>query len=1513
MDNASVMSAEAIDGAVCCIHTLYSTVVVISLMLLWLTKTGRIESSRRPSHAARIVLMLVLVAVQVFVLLRDILSAMPRASSYVASILTAVGTSAGLVYGEIVGNTRPVAVAVMLLLYWLSCTAMQLLRVIVCFLHQPSLTADVNVCLLIDTFILAVYVCLLLLECVWIVRHRQWKRTVCSSADDLSALKYVHLYVSFLSKTLIHWLNPLLFIGFRRTLCLEDLGGVPLRESTMFNFCKLKEAFEDEKRLSFRRNRAPSLWRCFWRLTRSHMIVSGLFKLVSDFLIYIPPLSVDVIVTFAETQRMNVSANSSSSSPAGVIGMQDYFSNGYVVCYVMFVALLIHAVLAQHNFLISILEGIRCKCAVQALIFDKSLRLMVTNIDEGRIVNHMTVDPVHIVMFFNVAHYAWTLPIQTTTGFLLLYHQLGKSALISSFFVLLLLPVQYLLAWRLALMHKRKMELSDRRLKISNELLQSIKLLKLYAWERFLEHSVTAARWRELCMMLHTALLRIFSVTCTDGIPYVACLLTFTLYNQLETEPLSAAKIFSSIALFSYISNQLFVITVVINIAGQARSSVARLQSFLLLPEVGASIGSSRNNNDEMQTLKPSTKHTMHSDDRSNDDRERFAVKITDGIFMWSSTPPVLLRASVTVPLGKLTVVIGPVASGKSSLVCAMLGEMQQISGHISHDGSHSMAVVPQLCWILNATVRENIVFGHPFDQSLYKKALTASGLEQDLTKFPGGDRCEIGEKGATMSGGQKQRIAIARALYADADIVFLDDCLSALDAAVGAHVFNKAVMKMLIGRGKTVVLVTHHVHLLPKADHLIVMTDQRVVYEGHPDAVTAAGMQPCTALLEKLETDGESRDAKLRQTGSQLQTALAESETILSESLSYASLISDKFGSNPKLASSQSLEASMRLVVEEQPASGSVPWSVYVAYMKAAAWVLCALTVLLFMLWEALKMSADYFLTEVVKKGTEIKSLEGYNDTTRIEAGWEEYEDFMMTYIKLSVICIMFIPISNMTLELMIIMASKNLHRKLIRSILSAPIKFFDCTPVGRILNRLSADMNVMDEKLSRSFEALLFCAAQVIGGIVMNSVFVPYFLIPIVPVFVVFCFVQRFFISSCRQFQRLECITRSPILAHISQMLNGLATIRAFRSQDRFVGECFEKIDANQLPYMFHQTTNIWMALRLDMLAACVVLAASLSALTSCIAGHIEPGMVGLVIAYAVMMSLFFNWMMRGVSETEIHFNSVQRIVQYCRLEREESSTGEEEDVEDSWPTCGDVQFKSVSLTYGSPLQAVVHDLSLHILPGQKVGICGRTGSGKSSLAMSLFSAVRVCAGEILLDGVNIGRVPLSRLRSSLSVIPQDPVLFSGTVRFNLDPRRAVDDRELWDVLEVAQLRQLVEDLPRQLDTPVTDAGDSYSVGQKQLFCLARALLRRSPVLVMDEATASVDVETDRIVHDIIQRQLADCTVFIIAHRLSTIRNCDVIVVMSDGRVVETGTPSQLSAHSDGHFAKILAENQL
>ena len=383
-----------------------------------------------------------------------------------------------------------------------------------------------------------------------------------------SAVKFVHSFAttSFLSKTFVHWLNALLFVGFRRPLALSDLGKITTAESTAWNFQRLRDALDAEKRLSFQKNRRLSLWHCFWRLTSSQMLMAGLFRLISGFLVYVPPLSLDVIITFVESQRTN--ATDLSRPPIAGIRIRAYFDNGYVMAFIAFAALVVHMLLFQHSSLISVLAGIRCKCAVQAAVFDKCLRLQTSHLDEGRIMNHLTVDPVHIVTFFNVAHYIWTLPIQVITGFVILYMQLGRSVLISSFMLLLLVPVQYVLAWKLSDIHRQIMELADRRLKTSTEILQSIKLVKLYAWEKLLERSVTAARRCELWMMMRAALVRVVSSISTDGIPYIACLLTFVLYNRLETEPLNASKVFSCLALFSYISNQLFVVTIVINIAG---------------------------------------------------------------------------------------------------------------------------------------------------------------------------------------------------------------------------------------------------------------------------------------------------------------------------------------------------------------------------------------------------------------------------------------------------------------------------------------------------------------------------------------------------------------------------------------------------------------------------------------------------------------------------------------------------------------------------------------------------------------------------------------------------------------------------------------------------------------------------------------------------------------------------------------------------------------------------------
>jgi len=739
--------------------------------------------------------------------------------------------------------------------------------------------------------------------------------------------------------------------------------------------------------------------------------------------------------------------------------------------------------------------------------------------------------------------------------------------------------------------------------------------------------------------------------------------------------------------------------------AGQARSSMLRLEAFLMLPELAA-VGGRLNPSDDVG--QPSSKF----DDTSNEVPLRHhdcatgssAVWIKDGIFAWSDTA--LLRASVSIPVGKLTIVSGPVASGKSSLLSAMLGEMQPLSGEVFHR-SHNVAVVQQPCWILNASVRDNIVFGRTFDRPRYTEVVRAVGLEHDLGQFAGGDCCEIGEKGSTLSGGQKQRIAIARALYADADVVFLDDCLSALDAVIGAHVLSEAVTKMLVGRGKTVVLVTHNVHLFPKCDHLVLMCDQAVVYEGPPDPEAVAEKWPGTGLPGNSSELDEDESIDFEQYESDCRP-LTASSVVVSTSLSRLSAVSDgKFGgSTSKLAGCESVEACLNLTEEEDISSGSVPCSVYAEYLSAAAWSVCASTILLFVLFLMLKMIADFFLTEIVGTSMRIKSLELLNDTDRATDAWNRYDYFMSTYVKLSLACIVCIPLSAFSLELTTIMASKNLHRKLVRSILASPIQFFERTPVGRILNRLSGDMNVIDEKLTGSIECLLFCAFNVIGGIVMNAVFVPYFLIPVVPVFTVFVVVQRFYIASCRQLQRLECTTRSPILAHVSQTLSGLATVRAFQRQSKFIGDCFVKIDASQLPLMFHHAANAWMGLRLDVLGACIVLASTLSAITSCLLGHIEPGMVGLTIAYAIMISSYFNWMMRGLSETEIHFNSVERVVEYCDLEPEENVSSEDHrHIDPSWPTCGEVEFQSVHLTYSSHELAVVRNISLHILPGQKV----------------------------------------------------------------------------------------------------------------------------------------------------------------------------------------------------------------
>ncbi|ESO08247.1 hypothetical protein HELRODRAFT_75685, partial [Helobdella robusta] len=801
---------------------------------------------------------------------------------------------------------------------------------------------------------------------------------------------------------------------------------------------------------------------------------------------------------------------------------------------------------------------------------------------------------------------------------------------------------------------------------------------------------------------------------------------------------------------------------------------------------------------------------------------------------------------------------------------------------------------VPQKAWLLNESIRKNILFGLSWDKERYESIINACSLQTDFNTFVNGDSTEIGEKGANLSGGQKQRIALARALYQDADVYLLDDSLSALDPHVSSFVFREAILKQLINRNKTVVFVSHNTNLLNHSHKVVVLSMGRIFYQGRFESCSKEALELYHHLRRSLSKPHESVLSLMSLNSLNMYTQ--QETNVIDDSYRSSECTTQRSSSLFSWYFNALVDEVTQLMTEEERQIGATPLRFLLQYLKYANISLVVFVVLLYAVKQAVRMAADYYLGLLIEH-------------SYVRYLFDLYLHKTLIYCSISLLSVILIPVSVIVIELLCLSASRNIHNQILLSLSSATMRFFDTTPLGRILNRLSADLHVIDLVMNSHLDCFLFLIMFVLGGILINGCFNPAFLLPILPIIIVAVVVQRFYIASCRELQRLECISKSKILSHFTQVLAGGPVIRTSRQQKRFEIENKELINENNLPLYFYHATHVWVGIRLDLLGALMVLCSCLCALFSCYYGYLDVNSAGFVMLYACTSCFFVQWALKYMSDIEMFGGNVQRLVQYCNL-TPEHDCNDPVSVASDWPSRGNVMFQQVSLSYDRSLDPVVTNVDLNIKAGQKVGICGRTGSGKSTLTLGIFRLVEIVEGDILLDDLNSKNIPLDILRSRLSIIPQDPVVFTGSVRFNLDPYHFKSDHELWRVLEVSQLRKLISNLPHQLDTMLTDGGSSLSIGEKQLLCLARALVRNSSILVMDEATASVDKHTDRVIQNIIADQFKDKTVITIAHRISTIMDSDVVVVMSGGQIIEVGNPSELASTQSTNFANFVCD---
>uniref|UniRef100_A0AAQ5XYZ7 ABC-type glutathione-S-conjugate transporter n=1 Tax=Amphiprion ocellaris TaxID=80972 RepID=A0AAQ5XYZ7_AMPOC len=1081
--------------------------------------------------------------------------------------------------------------------------------------------------------------------------------------------------------------------------------------------------------------------------------------------------------------------------------------------------------------------GMRLKTAVMGLVYRKvspsdclhveTLRALSCTL--GEIINLISADTQKLMDFVVYFNSVWIAPIEIALCFYFLWQLLGLPALAGITAVVLIFPLNGIIA-KIRSKLQVQMKFTDSRIKLMNEILGGVKILKFYSWEEAFLPRVNVLRDGELSALKTSQILYSVSLASFNSSSFLIALIVFGVYVLIdEQNVLDAQKIFVSVALINILKTPLSQLPFAV-------VSVRRLGNFLSQDE-----------------LKPDNVERLpHNGD---------AVLVQDGFFSWSTSgPPYLQRINMMVEAGSLVAVVGHVGSGKSSLLAAMLGEMERRRGFVSIKGS--VSYVPQQAWIQNASLKDNILFGGQRMESWYHRVLDACALLPDLDILPARDDTEIGEKGMNLSGGQRQRVSLARATYRRSDVYLLDDPLSAVDAQVGQHIFDRVIGPGGLLKGKTRVLVTHGLSFLSKADLVLVMEDGHISEMG--------------SYMELMDRKGAF--AKLIHTFSGTQRR--ESSTL-----------KDKKNKNTVC---RAQKTGPEWLLTQVFSCLQVKLQMYREYFRTVGLTFIMTIVFLCAFQQAASLAYNYWL-----------SL--WADEPPVNGTQSDHQLKLSVFAALGFTQGLAMFGTTLAIALGGIVASRHLHTDLLYSVLHSPMSFFEVTPSGNLLNRFSKEIDAIDCMIPEGLKMMLGYLFKLLEVCIIVLLATPFTGLVLLPLTGVYVCIQSFYVASSCQLRRLEAVSRSPIYSHFNETVQGVGTIRAFGEQRRFILQADRHIDNNQEAYFPRFVATRWLAVNLEFLGNLLVLAAAILSVRG--RHELSPGIVGLAVTHSLQVTGILSWIVRSWTDVENNIVSVERVKEYENTTKEAAWTLEGCSLPAAWPSTGTLQFENFGLRYRKGLDWALKDISLSIQDREKVGIVGRTGAGKSSLALGIFRILEAASGRILIDGINITQIGLHDLRSRITIIPQDPVLFSGSVRMNLDPFETCSDEDVWKALELAHLSSFVSALPHKLNHQCCEGGENLSLGQRQLLCLARALLRKTRILVLDEATAAVDLKTDQLIQSTIRTQFNDCTILTIAHRLSTIMDYTRVIVMDRGSIVEMDSPSQL-LHLQGHFYQMCLE---
>ncbi|KAL7486857.1 hypothetical protein ACHAW6_012460 [Cyclotella cf. meneghiniana] len=1193
---------------------------------------------------------------------------------------------------------------------------------------------------------------------------------------------------------------------------------------------------------------------------------------------------------------------------------------GLALAFATFAVSLLQGIADERQKFLSFRTGITLRSAVVSAAHAHLLNMTPTGragLTSGEITNLVAVDAQKLFELAQEGHYAWSCPLAMVIVSVLLLLELGPAAIVGIGVMFLIVPIVQAIVRKMMTIRKARVTASDKRIEIISSMLQSIRFTKLNRYEERFHERVMDMRTQEVHFLRMELFYLSLTLFATVVSPVLASVLTFITYTLIDEDNiLTTSLTFTSLFLFAALRFPINYAGKFMGKAAQGFQACHRFSVFFaresmrdggLLPVLDNEVVTPFQETCNTTSVSASTGKCSQHVPQQVMDVKRDALSPLINVkasFCVGDSPETSFTVSnidMTVRRSQIMCVVGPVASGKSTLVQGLIGDILPMS--TSNQGTvfevnGKVSYASQVPFILNATVRDNILFGEPFDEERYKQVLVACCLEADIEQFHSGDMTEIGERGVTLSGGQKQRLSLARVAYSQPDVAILDDPLSALDAGTGKKVFERLFKPNGVGlfSNTAVVLVTHASHFLNRVDSILVLVNGKSVFFGewgdlascHPtDPNELDAIESIRSSVQE-EHSGEGNGDK-------------NNPNSKVHSTSRDSII------HAKLRTESDSEKGRIMTVEERK-FGLSQMSTWISWFSyAGGWTFSIVVVV--------TMIMDRYFYVAIELWLAVWTQGAYKPVYKLGRWYPPQTngiDAQIEYITTLFVIILISMVSTLLRTNWLIQggarSASRLFSVMLSRLLYAPMDFFDTTPVGRLMNRFTYDTETLDVTLTMNMTVLMTSLGWILTGVILMAIILPWQLVPIMFVSVAYWGLVLHYRKSAVDLQRLDATSRSPVQAQLGEVIDGTSTIRTFGKSLYFSNLFRTALNENSGMMMNFMAAHRWLSVRIQLLGACAVLFAVAFVASFNDILHISPGIAAILIVWSANFTIALSFFVQGISESEASMTSLERAIAMTEIPEEESREIESMPVDATWPSKGDISFEEVRLRYRPGLSLSLDGLTFRLTSGQRCGVVGRTGAGKSTLAAALFRLVELEGGKIMLDGVNLSKIRLADVRgrrNGMVIIPQEPVLFPGTLKKCLDPFGDFSDEEVMDALDA--VRGASRGLSN-LDTVVEEGGRNLSVGERQLVCLGRAMLAKPKLLFLDEATASVDGETDALIQKMLRSRFVGTTLITIAHRLNTIMDYDCILVMSDGKAAEFGTPLELLSNEDGIFSELV-----